>query len=133
MAKRLHKELEWIPLMAMRKERTERYRSASELADDIENYLKGNPLMAGPLTVSYRFKKFVLQNKRIFAAVTVVTAVLVLGAFISIWQAVRATKAKRTESSPTGQLFSSMAAKRTLLSSRIRSVWKSVSHGAPSD
>jgi non-specific serine/threonine protein kinase/serine/threonine-protein kinase len=44
----LHKELEWIPLKAMRKERAERYRSASELADDIENYLNGAPLVAGP-------------------------------------------------------------------------------------
>ncbi|MHC4439409.1 MAG: serine/threonine protein kinase, partial [Planctomycetota bacterium] len=35
LVKKLHKELEWIPLKAMRKERTERYRSASEFADDI--------------------------------------------------------------------------------------------------
>ncbi|UCG57348.1 MAG: serine/threonine protein kinase, partial [Phycisphaerales bacterium] len=46
LARRLHKELEWIPLKAMRKERVERYRSASELADDIENYLNGAPLIA---------------------------------------------------------------------------------------
>jgi hypothetical protein len=35
LAKHLRKELEWIPLKAMRKERAERYRSASELSDDI--------------------------------------------------------------------------------------------------
>jgi len=54
LARRLHKELEWIPLKAMRKERTHRYRSASEFADDIKNYLHGNPLIAGPESVSYQ-------------------------------------------------------------------------------
>jgi len=98
LAKHLRKELEWIPLKAMRKERTERYRSASELADDIENYLKGNPLIAGPPTVSYRFNKFLRRNKGLFTAAAVVAAVLVLGALVSTWQAARATKAKRTES-----------------------------------
>ncbi len=45
LAKRLRQELEWIPLKAMRKDRAERYRSASELADDIDSYLKGAPLL----------------------------------------------------------------------------------------
>ena len=35
LTKRLKKELEWIPLKAMRKERSERYQSASELAKDV--------------------------------------------------------------------------------------------------
>ena len=58
LAKCLHRELEWIPLKAMRKDRSERYRSAIELADDIGNYLSGAPLMAGPPTTLYRFRKF---------------------------------------------------------------------------
>ena len=50
LTRRLHKELEWIPLKAMRKDPARRYRSASELADDIRNYLDGRPLIAGPET-----------------------------------------------------------------------------------
>ena len=34
----------------------------SELADDIRNYLDGNPLIAGPETASYRVKKFVWKH-----------------------------------------------------------------------
>jgi len=98
LAKCLHRELEWIPLKAMRKERAERYRSAFELADDIENYLKGAPLLAGPLTARYRLRKFVRRNRGVFVAGAVVIAVLVLGVLVSTWQAVRATKAKRAES-----------------------------------
>ncbi|MHC4146422.1 MAG: serine/threonine protein kinase, partial [Planctomycetota bacterium] len=63
LAKKLHKELEWIPLKAMRKERAERYRSASEFADDIENYLNGAPLIAGSLSTVYRLKKLVRRNR----------------------------------------------------------------------
>lgn len=47
----------------MRKECTERYRSASEFADDIKNCLKGAPLLAGPPSTAYRLKKFVRRNR----------------------------------------------------------------------
>ena len=40
--KRLHKELEWTPLKAMRKDCVERYCFASEMSDDIQNYLSGS-------------------------------------------------------------------------------------------
>ena len=98
LAKCLHRELEWIPLKAMRKERSQRYRSASELADDIDNYLKGEPLIAGPPTASYRFQKFLRRNKGILAAVAVLAAILVFAVLVSTRQAVRATKARRAES-----------------------------------
>jgi hypothetical protein len=42
LTKRLHKELEWTPLKAMRKDRVKRYRFASEMSDDIQNYLSGS-------------------------------------------------------------------------------------------
>lgn len=70
LAKRLRSELEWIPLKSMRKERAHRYRSASELADDVQNYLYGKPLTAGPESVVYRLRKFILRHRlRVIAAV----------------------------------------------------------------
>ncbi len=83
LARRLHKELEWIPLKAMRKERSERYRSASELADDIENYLKSEPLIAGPPTKRYRLKKFIRRHTSLVAGVIAVLIVLTAGIVIS--------------------------------------------------
>jgi len=94
LAKHLHKELEWIPLKAMRKDRAERYRSASELADDIENYLRGNPLIAGPLTAAYRLKKFVRRHKALVTGIAAVLAVLVAGVIISVSFAVKAEHAR---------------------------------------
>ncbi|MHC4329360.1 MAG: tetratricopeptide repeat protein, partial [Planctomycetota bacterium] len=83
LAKKLHKELEWIPLKAMRKERSERYRSASEFADDIENYLNGAPLIAGSLSTVYRLKKLVRRNRALVTGIAVVLAVLVAGILVS--------------------------------------------------
>jgi len=90
LAKRLHRELEWIPLKAMRKERSERYRSASELADDIENYLKGAPLIAGPLSTMYQLKKFVRRNHILLGGIATVFVLLVAGVIVSTVFAIRA-------------------------------------------
>jgi serine/threonine protein kinase len=83
LTKCLHRELEWIPLKAMRKERAERYRSASEFADDIENYLKGDPLIAGPPTAIYRLKKLVRRNRASVIGIAAVLAVLAIGVVVS--------------------------------------------------
>jgi eukaryotic-like serine/threonine-protein kinase len=84
LAKHLRKELEWIPLKAMRKERAERYRSASELSDDIENYMEGAPLMAGPPTAGYRLRKFLRRHKALVISIAAVLIVSVIGAIVSV-------------------------------------------------
>ncbi|OHB66902.1 MAG: hypothetical protein A2Y77_11895, partial [Planctomycetes bacterium RBG_13_62_9] len=83
LARCLRKELEWIPLKAMRKDRAERYRSASELADDVENYLRGAPLIAGPPGTGYRLKKFVQRNCVSVGGIAAVIVVLVAGVVVS--------------------------------------------------
>ncbi len=92
LVKRLRNELEWIPLKAMRKERARRYRSPSELADDIRNYLDGAPLIAGPESTLYRFRKFVLRNRALVAGLAAVLAVVVVGALVSTVFAVNAKR-----------------------------------------
>lgn len=83
LVKRLHKELEWIPLKAMRKERSHRYRSISELADDIQNYLNGDPLIAGPESVAYRLKKFVDRYRAFVTGVAAVLLVVIVAFSVS--------------------------------------------------
>jgi tetratricopeptide (TPR) repeat protein len=63
----------------MRKDRSRRYRSASELADDIQNYLNGAPLIAGPETAIYRVRKFVSKHAGSVATVILVAVALVIG------------------------------------------------------
>jgi tetratricopeptide (TPR) repeat protein len=92
LAKYLKKELEWIPLKAMRKERAQRYQSASELSEDVRNYLTGNPLIAGPLSKIYQVKKFVRRHKSLVTGITAVVAVLIVGVIVSTVFAVRADR-----------------------------------------
>ncbi len=100
----LQRELEWIPLKALRKDRKERYQSAADLAQDIRNFLGGQPLMAGPETASYRVRKFVSRHRVGVAAGIVVVGALVLGAIGTtagmLWalrERARATDAARAE------------------------------------
>jgi serine/threonine protein kinase len=92
LTKHLKKELEWIPLKAMRKERSERYRSASELADDIDNYLNGKPLIAGPPDAVYKLKKFVRRNRVMVGGIVSVLVVLIAGVIVSTFFAIRADR-----------------------------------------
>jgi len=94
LVKCLHQELEWIPLKAMRKDRTRRYQSVLELADDIQNYLDGAPLSAGPESVVYRAKKFVRRNRAFVTGIAAVLAILVAGVVVSTLFAIKAEHAR---------------------------------------
>jgi len=97
LARRLHRELEWIPMKAMRKDRTRRYRSASELADDIQNYLTGAPLIAGPESSVYRVRKFIRKHAGSVTTVALVTVAIILGLVASIIMGCRAEQARQKE------------------------------------
>jgi serine/threonine protein kinase/tetratricopeptide (TPR) repeat protein len=77
----LKRELQWIPLKAMRKERSERYASPNDLAQDIRNYLAGRPLNAAPESTAYRIRKFVRRH-RVAVAVTALLAFTVSAAAV---------------------------------------------------
>jgi WD40 repeat protein len=92
--RRLYKELEWIPLKAMRKEPDRRYQTVSELADDIRNYLAGSPLSAGPESRIYQFKKIMRRHLAAAIGMIVVLIILSLGIVISTIFAIEAHKQK---------------------------------------
>lgn len=97
LARRLHRELEWIPLKAMRKDRCRRYKSASDMADDIQSYLNGNPLLAGPETAMYRMQKFVHKHAGSVATAALVSVAVILGLVISVIFGCRAEQARQQE------------------------------------
>jgi eukaryotic-like serine/threonine-protein kinase len=80
----LRKELEWIPLKALRKRRSERYDSAKSMGDDIRRYLVGEALVAGPESTIYRFKKTLIRHRILFIAATTVVLSLVIGMAVAI-------------------------------------------------
>jgi hypothetical protein len=50
LARQLKGDLDWIVLKTLEKERTRRYSTASELADDLRRHLANEPVLAGPPT-----------------------------------------------------------------------------------
>jgi non-specific serine/threonine protein kinase/serine/threonine-protein kinase len=83
LASTLRRELEWIPMKAMRKERQERYLSPNDLAQDIRNYLAGMPLVAAPESAAYRVRKFVRRNRVAVATAAAFAALLAAATVVS--------------------------------------------------
>ena len=88
-------ELDWIVMKALEKDRNRRYDTASGLAADLRRYLDDQPVLAGPPSAAYRFRKFARRNKVALAMATVVAAALVLVAVglaisaVTVWRANR--------------------------------------------
>lgn len=92
----LRSELEWIPLKAMRKDRTERYQTAFELADDVRNYIEGRALLAGPRSRTYLVRKFVRVHR---ASLSISAAVLFVIVGLIAWLLVMSHRASSAEAS----------------------------------
>ena len=75
----LRGELDWIVMKALEKDRTRRYQTANDLADDITNYLTGDPVEARPPSASYKISKFIRKNKGLVAAATTILLLLLAG------------------------------------------------------
>jgi serine/threonine protein kinase len=88
-------ELDWIVMKALEKDRTRRYETANGFARDIERYLSGDPVEAGPPSATYRLKKFANKNRALIGTAAAFAALLILGVVVSTWQAVRARRAER--------------------------------------
>ena len=87
-------ELDWIVMRALEKDRTRRYETASGFARDVQRYLADEAVEACPPSVSYRLRKFARKNRALLATASGFAALLALGAALSTWQAVRATRAE---------------------------------------
>ena len=119
LAGQLRRELEWIPLKAMRKERDERYATPIAMAEDIRNHLNGRPLVAGPVSVMYRARKFVSRNRFGVSAAAMIAMAVISGAILSTigfmranknWKIAQAeTNRQRMVSQYTSTLFKSQA------------------------
>ncbi len=72
-------DLDWIVMKALEKDRTRRYQTANELADDILRHLSNQPVNAGPPSAVYRLRKFMLRNRAAVTGAGLVAAAIVVG------------------------------------------------------
>ena len=73
----LRGELDTLVGKAMHDEPERRYASAQALADDVENYLAGRPLLGAPDSFAYRARKFVARHRFGVAASIIIAALAV--------------------------------------------------------
>ena len=83
----LDKDLDWIVMKCLEKDRARRYETANGLAMDLQRHLNNEPVIAGPPSAAYRLGKFVRRNKGAVLAFAAVAILLVLGVVASTWQA----------------------------------------------
>jgi serine/threonine protein kinase len=94
LARLVRGDLDWIVMKALEKDRARRYETANGLALDVQRYLADEPVLAGPPGAGYRVRKFARKHRRAVATAMAFAALLLLGAAVSAWQAVRARQAE---------------------------------------
>jgi tetratricopeptide (TPR) repeat protein len=87
LASSLKRDLDWIVMKALDKDRNRRYSTAGSLAQDVSRYLMHQPVEARPPSTWYRFAKFARRNKVAISTASMVAGALVVGTIISVWQA----------------------------------------------
>lgn len=77
MQRLLRGELDWICMKCLEKDRDRRYDNAGSLADELQRFLRGDPVLAGPPSGWYRAQKFARRHTAGVAAGAVVLVALV--------------------------------------------------------
>jgi WD40 repeat protein/tetratricopeptide (TPR) repeat protein len=90
----LRRELDWIVMKCLEKQRARRYETANGLARDIQRYLNNEPVEACPPSTLYRLRKFAGKNRAALTTAAALVLLLIAGITASTWQAVRATRAE---------------------------------------
>lgn len=93
LSERLRGDLDWIVLMALRKDPMRRYISVEQFSEDIHRHIEGLPVAARSDTFSYRAGKFLSRNKLGVAAVALIVATLA-GGIVSTRREQARTKAR---------------------------------------
>jgi len=90
----LRGDLETIVLKALAKERDLRYQSAIDLKQDIERYLRFEPIEARPPSLFYQVRLFARRNRLAAGLAVTVVATLSIGIVVSTAMAIRAERAR---------------------------------------
>jgi serine/threonine protein kinase/Tol biopolymer transport system component len=88
--KLLRRDLDWIVIRGLEKNRDRRYATAGDLAADIQRHLNHEPVDAAAPSVSYRLSKFARRHHLAMAMVALVTGATLMGATVAklaVWRA----------------------------------------------
>jgi len=77
-------DLDTIALNALKKQRADRYATVDAFADDLDRWLRGEPVLAERDTGWYRTRRFVGRNKAAVSAATLASAALIAAASAAV-------------------------------------------------
>ena len=87
-------DLDWIVMKALEKDRTRRYETAKDFADDVQHYLNDQPVEAHAPSSLYRFNKFVRRYRVAAVTLGLILVTLTVATAFSASMAVRALKSQ---------------------------------------
>ncbi|MEO7361045.1 MAG: serine/threonine-protein kinase [Gemmatimonadaceae bacterium] len=93
--RKLRGDVEIIVAKALEKVKQRRYDSADALASDVRRFLRDEPIVARPASPLYQLEKFARRNRTLVTSAALGTFILIIGATVSTWQAIRATRAEQ--------------------------------------
>lgn len=93
--KRLRGDIDDIVLKSLDKSPQRRYSSAEQLAEDLSRHLEGQPVVARPPSLTYKFEKFVRRNRGSVAAACAVLVALAGGVVGTTYQWQQAVAAEQ--------------------------------------
>lgn len=82
----LRGELDWIAMKAMEKDRTRRYSSVAEFAEDVERFLTNRPVVAAPPSTRYRLRKLIDRHRVAFGVTVFVLLFLLANSILTTVQ-----------------------------------------------
>lgn len=92
---RIPTDIETIVMKCLEKEPNRRYCSAKDLAEDLQNYMDGEPINARPATFTYRFKRKITKHK--WPSIVGGAASVVIIILLVLWIQAQQTAAKKAE------------------------------------
>ncbi len=91
----LRGDLDWIVMKCLEKDRTRRYATANDIAEDAQRFLEGDTVLARPPSNVYRLQKLLRRHRVVVTAAALIIVSLLTGITVSTWLAVRAKRAER--------------------------------------
>ncbi len=92
LSSKLRGDLDWIVMKSLEKNRNRRYDSAMSLAEDLQRYLRNEPVEARPPSTVYQFSKFARRHRVALTTATLVLLSLAGGLVASLWQMQRVAR-----------------------------------------